>query len=195
MMPRPGGIIMAVLVLALVTGCTAPLLLHPPHAGSGLGVPSQKPGSRRPPSPLPSARPSSTVAATALNLATPIPGEILGGDQDFYAVDNGPIRYARGQVRDSRSGVPLSYRVAAGDTETGIGARFGLNFEQLIQLNSIRRCSLDYSSADVLYVGDILNLDPHTLLGVGTEQGRVCHGTLPSPLPPQKSPSAAYLSP
>jgi hypothetical protein len=194
-----GRVALTVLVILaaplIVAGCAQPS--HEsngttPHSASPRTIPTTPSSASPRTRPTP---PSATPPANALKLATDIPEESVGGSPVYFAVDNGSMPHARGAVTLSKSGVPLSYEVVAGDNEMSIAGRFGLNFEQLIQINFVRRdCEAD-GLADGMFIGDVVNLDPHTLLSVGSEHGRVCHNPLIHPLPKQESPSAAVVTP
>jgi hypothetical protein len=71
------------------------------------------------------------------------------------------------------SGQPVAYTAAPGDVFSVLDLRFGMQFEMLEGMNCVRR---DPDSV-ALYVGDIVNLDPHTAISVGTQNGRVFTST------------------
>jgi LysM repeat protein len=96
------------------------------------------------------------------------------------AVDSGPQKFATGTPTLNASGVPVSYKVRPGDVYEFISRRFCINLAYLYTINSVRRADA------TLYAGDIINLDSHTILTVGTENGRT-YNTMPhpDPIPPQ----------
>jgi len=104
------------------------------------------------------------------------------GDSYFDAlVDGGPRDGARGSVTRNADGELAAYTVVSGDGFEPMLARFGIEAQVLINLNAVRRDSPFY-----FYAGDIVNLDPHTITSVGTENGRVAKGELPDPAPAQR---------
>jgi len=163
--------VVAVAVVLLVTGCTA-------------GVPH----SEATPTPVekiipvvPSASPSpSLVAAQERDLA-PEGQYNLGSTFFATLVDSGPRKGAKGTTTINSDGELASYTVAAGDEFEAIIERFGIEAQVLINLNTVRRVNFFY-----LYTDDILNLDPHTITSVGTENGKFANNPLPDPHPEQR---------
>jgi hypothetical protein len=181
-----------VVAAALVTGCStaAARMLSHPSSLSSTAVNSD------PSSPSAESAPNPTPSGPTLKAAILIQGETIGSAPAYFAVDNGRMPHARGVTHFSKSGVPLSYTVVTGDTEIAIAARFGLpSFEQLFQDNFVRRCPLANGDPSQLFVGDIVNLDPHTITTVGSEHGRACRSALLSVMPKQESAAQAYLTP
>ena len=79
------------------------------------------------------------------------------------------------------AGVPGAYVVAPDDIPIAIGERFCMNMAYLNVLNGVRR-----QGALQIWDGDTLNLDAHTILTVGDQDG-VVYDTVPSsPIPPQQ---------
>jgi LysM repeat protein len=177
----------ALATAALLSGCTASTLsTHPTNQAPVPAGPSSTPPS-----------PSPTSTGKTMKAAVKIPGETAGNEPIYFAVDNGSQPYARGTVTTSKSGTPLAYKVVAGDNLDGVARRFGLNSEELFTDNEVRRgCADTNSNVESVLVGDVLNLDPHTILAIGTENGRVCNMKASAdPFPPQKSLAAALQSP
>ncbi|GAA3211199.1 hypothetical protein [Microbacterium terregens] len=105
--------------------------------------------------------------------------------------DHGAQPGATGQTVLDGSGDPAAYVVADGDTQTGIEARFCAAPGYLSLLNSVRRTDVYVEPQTVegyvwpdpfpegtgwimdLYAGDTLNLNPHTVLTVGDQEGVV----------------------
>ena len=142
----------------------------------------------------PAPEPEPTVVGTPADVANPGPcdavaprvpvddGEVeqLGGWSLITPIDLGPRPFANGEVRSDANGTPVAYVVSSNDTVEAIGARFCIGAQWLYAINSVRREGND------LYVGDILNLDAHTILSVGDQNG-VVHDNPPiiTPIPPQ----------
>jgi LysM repeat protein len=122
----------------------------------------------------------SVATPVAAPIPTPVPtftpdpywvtplGQVYSQDNP---VDLGPRRYAEGTTTKNAQGVPVSYVVASGDVFTVIAARLQMQIEDLLFMNCLRRN--DLTSWTLIYPGDILNLDPHTALSVGTQDGGV----------------------
>ena len=84
-----------------------------------------------------------------------------------------------GTARHDSRGVPVSYVVARDDTIYAIARRFCVSPSYLYIINSVRRDDLEP------YIGDVINLDAHTILSIGDENGVVFHNApLVSPIPP-----------
>jgi hypothetical protein len=107
------------------------------------------------------------------------PEQVVGWKQQI-PVDGGPIEYARGETILSADGTPAAYNVAPEDLGEFVARRFCINTAYLSTINSIRR-----NGALMLYVGDTLNLDAHTIVSVGDENGVVYDNDPPDPIPPQ----------
>jgi hypothetical protein len=151
------AIVVALCIVALTAGCTG-------SAGS------------------PDPRPSATTRAKAI-LTRPTSSPEPAFTPDPYWVtplgqvysqgtwfDRGPIEYAEGTVTVNSAGVPVSYTAVSGDVLTVVAKRFDMQWPDLTNMNCMRRDILNIQS---LYVGDVLNLDPHTAISVGTEDGHV----------------------
>ena len=177
---RPGLAAFAVvLATAALAACTA--VPATPLATGGSSDAS---------SPVAAARPTPLHAAPPVGAFSPAPSPspqpcigwgFYEHDRDAtfeQPVDCGPIEFATGQVALDSKGVPVAYTVASGDVWAVIAKRFDLGVSYLNTINSVRR-------PDVMkvYPGDIVNLDPHTILSVGTENGQVGHNlaNLPDP--------------
>ena len=99
-------------------------------------------------------------------------------------VDKGEVSGATGTTSFNPDGSPASYVVAPDDMYDGILERFGIASDYcFIYLNSVRR-----HNNFTFYAGDTLNLDPHTILTVGDENGEVNEflDRLASPHPEQR---------
>lgn len=175
-----------VLVLALAA-CTP----SPPTADTDTRTPTPSRTSHF--SPTPTAVPSpdvETVADTGpCEEAVPAyPGadatevEQLGGATLAVPFDRGPMPHAAGETIVNDDGVPVAYRVADNDTISVVAARFCVGEVWLHWTNYVRR------DGDALYVGDTLNLDAHTILSVGDQNGVVHDNSLPEgfAVPPQR---------
>lgn len=110
------------------------------------------------------------------------PEQVTGWKQQV-AVDSGPRAHATGTVTLGADGTPVAYVVAVDDLSEEISERFCMNEAYLNTLNSVRR---DGVLNAWLYAGDTLNLDAHTILTVGDQNGHVMGNTPPSPIPPQR---------
>jgi hypothetical protein len=121
-------------------------------------------------------------AAQPLPVADEQQVEQLGGATLAVPFDRGAMLHARGEAVVNSDGVPVAYRVAADDVMESIGARFCVGEVWLRWVNAVRRDS------DALFAGDTLNLDAHTILSVGDQNGRVSDNPLPSgfTIPPQR---------
>lgn len=107
--------------------------------------------------------------------------EQLGGVTLITPIDRGPMPHATGDAILDDAGVPVAYTVAENDVISVIGARFCVGEQWLFWVNYVRR------DGDALYAGDTLNLDAHTLLSVGDQNGVVYNNALPEgfTIPPQ----------
>ena len=129
-------------------------------------------------------------SVSAFQSATPTPAPCIGWgfyehDRDVtfeQPVDCGPIQFATGTVTVDAKETPVAYTVAPGDVWAVIAKRFDLGVSYLNSINSVRR-----PQVMEVYPGDIVNLDPHTILSVGTENGQVGdnQSALPDPHLPQ----------
>lgn len=108
------------------------------------------------------------------------PEAVVGWKQQI-PVDSGTREHADGDVTLSDSGVPVAYVVAADDWPIAIGERFCMNLAYLNVLNGVRR-----QGALELWAGDTINLDAHTILTVGDQDGVVYDNSPSSPIPPQR---------
>lgn len=107
--------------------------------------------------------------------------EQLGGMSLLVPIDRGPMPFAEGTATFDDVGVPVSYEVASGDSWEGVSARFCVGPIWLTWINSVRRSGQD------LFVGDVLNLDAHTIFTVGDQNGVVHDNPAPPfKLPPQR---------
>jgi LysM repeat protein len=95
-------------------------------------------------------------------------------------VDSGPQEFANGTATVDDAGTPIAYTVAPDDHMELIARRFCINTAYLYALNSVRRDNLE------LFVGDTINLDAHTILTVGDQNGSVKDNMHPEPIPPQR---------
>jgi len=107
--------------------------------------------------------------------------EAVAGWKPQAPVDGGPREFANGMAILDDVGTPVAYTVAAGDVGDFIAERFCVNLSYLNAINGVRR-----NGATNLHPGDTLNLDAHTILSVGDEQGVVLQNRPPSPMPPQR---------
>lgn len=107
--------------------------------------------------------------------------EQLGGVTLAVPFDRGPMTHATGETIVNEDGTPVAYIVAANDVLDTIGARLCVSEIWMHWVNSVRRDS------EELYVGDIINLDAHTILTVGSQNGVVHDNPLPEGfvIPPQ----------
>ena len=62
-----------------------------------------------------------------------------------------------------------------------VAERLGLPSAYLVTINQVRR-----GTTGVLWEGDILNLDAHTITSVGTINGSVLSEAAPEPMPQQR---------
>jgi hypothetical protein len=128
--------------------------------------------------------PPAVGAAACGNLDAPAaPGDVeqLGGLRLQTPRDLGPRAHAEGEVVQDASGTPVAYIVAADDNAGSITARFCLTSAYLHAINAVRRPDLRS-----LYIGDTVNLDAHTILTVGDQNGIAESNDASSPLPPQR---------
>lgn len=123
---------------------------------------------------------SSAVPAYPGTAATDV--EQLGGATLAVPFDRGPMTHAAGEAVLDDQGIPVAYRVAANDVLTTVGARFCVGEQWLYWVNYVRR------DGDALFAGDTLNLDAHTILSVGDQNGVVHGNALPEGfvIPPQR---------
>ncbi|NYF09746.1 hypothetical protein HDC94_000902 [Leifsonia sp. AK011] len=113
--------------------------------------------------------------------AAPDDPEAVSGWKQQIAVDGGAREFAMGEPILDQGGVPVAYIVAEGDVAHVVSERFCVNLGYLNNINGVRR-----HGAMMLFVGDTLNLDAHTILTVGDENGVVYDNSPPSPIPPQR---------
>lgn len=106
----------------------------------------------------------------------------VAGWKPEVPTDQGPREYATGEVVLDAAGIPVAYRVAAGDIPDFVAERLCMNLAYLHAINSVRRASL----ANELYAGDTINLDATTIFTVGDQNGVVHEGDPPLPHPPQR---------
>ena len=106
--------------------------------------------------------------------------EQIGGWKLQVAIDGGPREFAMGKAVLDSAGTPVAYLVAPGDVGGVVSERFCQNLAYLNAINGVRRMG-----AMTLYAGDTLNLDAHTILTVGDENGVVYEQPVPDPMPPQ----------
>ncbi|MFT4284459.1 MAG: hypothetical protein QM598_06465 [Protaetiibacter sp.] len=132
-------------------------------------------------SPLPIASPAASPIETSLPTSSSPSAEMVGAYEIQTPTDLGPSEYANGVVILDGSGTPVAYEVASGDIFDFVADRLGIDGNYIATINQVRR---GYTS--VLFAGDTLNLDPHTITSVGTFNGRVLDEPTPEPMPPQK---------
>lgn len=172
-------------LVVLLAGCTAapalpdaqPTRSSPPVAS----VPT--PTATVTPEAEPVSDPGPCEAATpAYPIADDTEVEQLGGVMLAVPFDRGSMPHATGEAVLDEDGVPVAYKVADNDVISTIGARFCVGEQWLYWANYVRR------DGDTLYVGDILNLDAHTILSVGDQNGIVRNNALPEGfvIPPQR---------
>ncbi len=108
--------------------------------------------------------------------------EQLGGMTLLTPQDTGPMPYAHGAATLDGAGVPVAYTVAANDNVESISSRFCVDEIWLHWVNAVRRNGTE------LYAGDVINLDAHTILSVGDQNGVVYQNALPAGfvIPPQR---------
>lgn len=108
--------------------------------------------------------------------------EQLGGATLAVPFDRGPMPHASGQTITDATGVPVAYIVADNDVFSTVGARLCVGEKWLRWVNYARR------DGEALYVGDTLNIDAHTILSVGDQNGAVFDREFPEGfvLPPQR---------
>jgi hypothetical protein len=87
--------------------------------------------------------------------------------------DRGPREFAMGTATLDASGQPVAYTAAPGDVFTVLADRFGVQPDMLEEMNCLRRDP----DSETLYIGDAVNLDPHTAISVGTQNRRVFRPT------------------
>jgi hypothetical protein len=107
--------------------------------------------------------------------------EQVRGWRPQIAVDGGVRDYATGEAVLNADGVPVAYTVGSGDVIDFVRERFCLNSHYLYAINHVRR-----DSRSALFVGDTLNLDAHTILTVGSQNGVIYDNKPPSVIPPQR---------
>lgn len=112
------------------------------------------------------------------------PGQIeqLGGATLAVPFDRGPMPHASGETVVNATGVPVACVVAENDVFSTVGARLCVGEQWLRWVNFARR------DGEALYVGDTLNIDAHTILSVGDQNGSVSSNEFPEGfvLPPQR---------
>lgn len=115
-------------------------------------------------------------------LSDPTQVEQLGGATLAVPFDRGPMPHASGKTITDAAGTPVAYIVAANDVFSTVGARLCVGEQWLRWVNYARR------DGDALYVGDTLNIDAHTILSVGDQNGAVFDREFPDGfvLPPQR---------
>lgn len=133
----------------------------------------------------PPGSPSSPPSKTPI---TPIPSPAAEMVADQFVSDNIPIdggsrEFATGVTTVGEDGVPRSYVAAEGDVFGPIADRFGLTASYLVTINAVRR-----DNVMILYAGDTINLDAHTITTVGDQNGVAYDhlDRLPQPYPPQE---------
>ncbi|WP_213816776.1 hypothetical protein [Glaciihabitans sp. dw_435] len=105
------------------------------------------------------------------------PNQVAGSEIEIPK-DSGPRKYATGTTILNSKKVPVAYIVGAGDILDFISARLCMQGAYLNTINQVRRDG-------PLYAGDTLNLDAHTIVSVGDENGVVYKNEAPDPIPPQ----------
>jgi hypothetical protein len=178
--------VVTVLILGLAA-CSAPS----PTVESGAGLSTSRVAPQPAPSSaaIPTSGPVPVVdsgpcapSVPALPVQDKAEVEQLGGATLAVPFDSGAMPHAMGEAILDGQGVPVAYTVAANDTFAVVGARFCVGELWLHWVNAVRR------DGDALYVGDILNLDAHTILRVGDQNGVVHDNPLPAgfAIPPQR---------
>lgn len=180
-----GSVVVATLAFAL-TACTTS---SPPDGDREAREPSRS--GTASPTPAPSRTSAGTRVGDTGPCSTAVPAypgataadvEQLGGATLAVPFDRGPMAHATGEAVLDDQGVPAAYKVAANDVLSAVGARFCVGERWLHWVNYVRR------DGDALFAGDTLNLDAHTILSVGDQNGVVYDNALPEGfvIPPQE---------
>lgn len=169
---------MATLAAAVtLTGCTATSV--PPIQSTSSAAETADPADATSSPTVPP--PVKTEECHLWEFAPPEDPEVVAGWKQQIPVDGGARAHATGKVTLNDAGVPGVYVVAPDDFPIAIGERFCMNLAYLNVLNGVRR-----QGALQIWDGDTLNLDAHTILTVGDQDG-VVYDTVPSsPIPPQQ---------
>lgn len=130
-----------------------------------------------------------STSADPCNSDTPGPANGALLDVDLFAAmtDLGARNGATGEVAYADDGSLASYAVASGDSFGAVAERVCVGYYGLEALNAVRRNGLyaDFGNS-VLYEGDVLNLSPHTITSVGSQNGSSYSHTPVFVLPPQR---------
>ncbi len=181
-----GTVVVATMAFTL-TACTAS---PAPDGDLGALDPSQKSPTASS-TPAPSTTSAGTRAGDTGPCSAAVPAypgasatdvEQLGGATLAVPFDRGPMTHAAGEAVLDEHGIPVAYRVAANDVLSTVSARFCVGEKWLYWVNYVRR------DGDALFAGDTLNLNAHTILSVGDQNGVVYDNALPEGfvIPPQK---------
>ncbi|GAA3908820.1 hypothetical protein [Microbacterium invictum] len=147
--------------------------------------------------PVPASSPSSvspdavesSTSADPCNSTSPGPANGALLDVGLFAAmtDLGARNGATGDVVYADDGSLASYVVASGDSFGAVAERVCVGYYGLEALNAVRRNGLYADFGDsVLYESDVLNLSPHTITSVGSQNGSSYSHTPVFGLPPQR---------
>lgn len=106
--------------------------------------------------------------------------------------DSAPSAVASGTAVLDSDGAATAYIAASGDTIAGISERFCAKEYEIALLNHVRRntdysgTSFDSSTLNLLFEGDVINLDPAAVTSVGEENGVIYDNRPGLHLPPQE---------
>lgn len=177
-------LVMAGAIIGVVSGCSSDVTPRQPSASAS--TPATPASSRSPladPSPAGVPRNAGPCAAATPSryISDDDEPEQLGGMSLPIPIDRGPLPHANGVATFDDRGVPVAYVVASDDNLVSIGSRFCLDGIYLYWVNAVRR------DDDTLFVGDVINLDAHTIGSVGSQNGAVyTHPFPPFRIPPQR---------
>lgn len=180
------GTAAVVSLASMLVACTAS-----PPSDIDAQTPQPSPTETSAPSPTPAITPDvqpvdnsgpCAAAVPAYPVADETEVEQLGGATLALPFDRGAMPHAAGEAILNDQGVPVAYKVAENDVISTIGGRFCVGEQWLYWVNYVRR------DGDVLFAGDTLNLDAHTILSVGDQNGVVHNNALPEDfvIPPQR---------
>lgn len=186
-MREAGTVVMAVALAFVLAACDGELSSDPASSGLSASTPTPRPSVTdllQPSDQSETVRGESVCdgAVTPMLVADSTEPEQLGGVTLAVPIDRGPMPHASGTAVLDDGGVPVAYVVGDNDVLESIGARFCLGATWLHWVNYVRR------DGDALFVGDTLNLDAHTILSVGDQDGVVYDNPMPEGfiIPPQR---------